>query len=59
MHSSPNFSEVIKSRRMRYVGHGRDWQNFSLESFRKRLLRSSWEVYIKTDLTEIECGGVN
>jgi hypothetical protein len=47
---------------MRYVGHGRDWQNYSLESFRKRLLgkpKCSWEVNIKTDLTEIECGGVN
>jgi hypothetical protein len=66
LHSSPNISRVIKSRRMRWVmhvarkGRGEAYTAFSGEPEGKRPFgrpRRRWEDNIKMELQEVECGG--
>jgi hypothetical protein len=66
VYSSPSIVQVIKSRRMRWVGHV-VWMGEGRGVYRvlvgkpegKRLLgrpRCRWEGNIKTDLQEVGCG---
>ena len=69
LYCSPNIVRVIKSRRMRWVGHvarmgqARDVYGVLVgKPEGKRPLRRSrrrWEDNIKMDLQEVECGGVD
>jgi hypothetical protein len=66
LYSSPNIVRVIKSRRMRWVGHvartgegRRCLEGFSWEAEGKRPHRRRWEDNIKMDLREIEIDGAN
>jgi hypothetical protein len=69
LYSSPNVLRVIKSRRMRWVGHvARMWKRRGVhrvlvgKSEGKRSLGRSgrrWEVNIKRDLKEVGCGGMD
>ena len=69
LHSSPNIVRLMKSRRMRYVGHvagmgvrrgvfrvlvGKSEGKRPLERPRRR-----WEDNIKMDLQEVGCGGMD
>jgi hypothetical protein len=67
-YSSPDIIREIKSRRMRWAGHvarmgeGRNvYRGLTGKTERKRPLerpRRRWEDWIKMDLREIGCGGV-
>ena len=69
LHSSPNIVRVIKSRRMRWTGHvARIGERRGVyrvlvgkSDGKRRLGRPwrRWEDNIRTDLQEVECGGVD
>jgi len=68
LYSSPNIVRVIKSRRVRWVGHVASMEEsrgvyrvLVGKPERKRPLgrpRHRWEVNIKMDLQEVGCGGI-
>jgi len=69
LYTSPNIVRVIKSRRMRWVGHvarmGEESEVYRVlmgKPERKRPLvrpRRRWVDYIRTDLEEVGCGYMN
>jgi hypothetical protein len=62
LYSSPNIVRVIKSRRMRWVGHVaciQEGRERCLQGFGWEARRRGWEDNMKMDLREIGIDGVN